>query len=271
MTRPCLHTIVLSLGLLALLSACGGTPAAEPASAPPISAPAAPASAPGSPSAKPSAVASAPASVASAASAPAAASAKPSAAASPKPAAAGSAAKLTIDPDANSQVDIVVKEILAGATIKTDAVESSKTVSGSISVDGSGAIAPSSKLSLDLRTIKSDRGIRDEFIKNRFVLNTGQFPNAEFVPKEIQGLSGGLPTSGDASFKLLGDATVHGVTKPMTWDVKATFDAQTVKGEATTDFKFADFSITVPRVPSVAELEDGGKLTVKFQATRSSS
>ncbi len=272
MTRTSLHAFAVSGAFVMLLSACGGSPAAEPSTTAPASSTAAPSSAPATPAAS---AAGSPTTAGSASSKPAAsASAKPagsaatSSATSATPAAGG--IKLTIAPDANSQVDITVREILAGATVKTDAVESSKAVSGTIGLDAGSKVSPDSRLTLDLRTLKSDRNVRDGFIKGRFVLNTDQFPNAEFVPKEVQGLTS-VPATGEATFKLLGDATVHGVTKPMTWDVKATFDGQTVKGEATTDFKFADFSISVPKVPSVAELEDGGKIKVTFQAARANS
>jgi polyisoprenoid-binding protein YceI len=250
-----------------LLTACGGSPAAAPGANTPSAVAASTKSSPtGGSFASPAGSYAASASATSAgATSAGASSAAGGAAISPS-----AAVKLTIAPD-SSQADITVREILAGNTIKTDAVESTKAVSGTIVLDASGAVAPGSSWALDLRTLKSDRGTRDNFIKGRFVLNTGQMPNAEFLPKSVQGLDGSMPASGQKTFKLLGDATVHGVTKPLTWDVTATFEAQKVSGQATTDFKLSDFEISIPKLPSVVEVEDQAKLNVKFEVARSAA
>lgn len=161
-----------------------------------------------------------------------------------------------------------MRELLAGNAAQTDAVESSKAVSGSVELDGQGGALPGSKITLDLGTLTSDRTIRDNFIK-RVTLQTNQFPTMDFVPKQVQGLSMPVPTSGQASFKLLGDATIKGVTKPMSWDVTATFTPQGCQGEATSSFKLSDFGMTPPKAGPVISVDDAGKLEVKFQASRS--
>ncbi|MFI5267258.1 MAG: YceI family protein [Chloroflexota bacterium] len=182
-------------------------------------------------------------------------------------AAAGGAVKLVIAPDANSEIDIRMRELLAGNVAQNDAIESTKTVSGAINLDASGGVLPGSKINLDLRTLKSDRSQRDNFIKGRFVLNTAQFPLVEFAPTEVQGLDGTPPTSGQKTFKLLGEATVRGVTRPLTWDVTATFDQQGCQGQATTAFKLSDFGMTPPKAGPVVQVEDAGMLTMRFQAS----
>ena len=188
------------------------------------------------------------------------------AASSPASAAAG-AVKLTLAPE-SSQVQIRMRELLAGNTIQNDAVESSKAVSGSLTINPDGSVAARSTISLDLRTLQSDRATRDRFIKGRAVLDTGSTPNAEVTVTQLQGLEGPLPTTGQKTFKMVSDATVHGVTKPLTWNVKATFGPQDVKGEAAADFTLSEFGLNVPQVGPVVKVDDPGKLVVDFTAAR---
>ncbi|HEX6511171.1 MAG TPA: YceI family protein, partial [Chloroflexota bacterium] len=75
-------------------------------------------------------------------------------------------------------------------------------------------------------------------------------------------------TSGQAMFKLVGNATIKGVTKPLAWDVSATFTPQGCQGEATSSFKLSDFGMSPPKAGPVISVEDAGKLDVKFQAAR---
>ena len=81
----------------------------------------------------------------------------------------------------------------------------------------------------------------------------------------------GLPTSGDVSFQLTGDLTVHGTTHPVTWTVTATAANGTdLTGTAVTSFTFADFGISQPRVPVVLSVEDTIKLELDFHLVKSS-
>jgi polyisoprenoid-binding protein YceI len=161
-------------------------------------------------------------------------------------------------------------ELLAGNAARTEAIESTKKVSGSLTLGPDGKVQPGSQITLDLNSLASDRQTRDNFVK-RVTLQTNQFPNVEFVPKEVQGLPSPLPASGQAAFKLLGDATIRGVTRPLAWDVTATLSADGVQGQATSSFKLSDFGITPPKAGPVISVDDAGKLDMKFQASRSAA
>ena len=161
-------------------------------------------------------------------------------------------------------------ELLAGNAANTDAVESSKVVSGAILLDSQANVLPGSKLSLDLRTLQSDRQIRDNFIK-RVTLQTNDFPMVDFVPSQVQGLDGGIPASGQRSFRLLGDATIRGKTHAMTWDVTATFSGEGCQGQATAPLKLSDFGLTPPKAGPVISVEDAGTIALTFQATKSAA
>ena len=163
----------------------------------------------------------------------------------------------------------LIREQLANLDFPNDAVGETGDVSGSIVFDaGGGIVAPDSKIVVDLRGLKSDSDRRDGYVRNRS-LETDTYPNAEFIIREAPGLSWPLPSQGEASFQLLGDMTVHGVTKPLTWDVAGSFDGDSFTGQAKTNFTFEEFDIDVPRVRIVLSVDNDIRLEVDFTAAAS--
>jgi len=169
---------------------------------------------------------------------------------------------------ANSQASYHAQEQLAGRNLPSAAVGTSSGVTGSIVLSSDGSIAADqSQIQVDLTHLASDESRRDNFIKGN-TLQTSRFPTATFVPREAQGLPTPLPTSGQAAFQLSGDLTVHGVTKPVTWQVTAQFDGGTVSGNATTNVNISDFGMTPPKAGPVLSIEDALMLELAFNAAR---
>jgi polyisoprenoid-binding protein YceI len=77
-----------------------------------------------------------------------------------------------------------------------------------------------------------------------------------------------LPTSGQQTFQLLGNLTMHGVTQPATWDVNAQFGDMSVSGDATTPVKITEFGMSIPSVAVVLTLNDDLTLELHFVANR---
>lgn len=241
-----------------LLAACAPAPTATPVPAP--------ASQVATSAAKNSSVSSASASsVSSAASSASASSAATSSSgASTVP---SDTVKLVIVPSA-SEARYRVREVLAGNTLPNDAVGATKTIDGTIfgKMDGS-LVSAQSKFRVDLRTLKSDQGMRDQFIQGG-TLSTAQYPYAEFVPTETKGLPKTLPADGKVNFQLVGNMTIRGVTKPLTWDVTSQANGDVVTGKATTKFEFSLFNITKPSVARVLSIEDTVQLELDFTLQR---
>src|SRR5690349_15677273 len=207
-----------------LATACGATTAA-PTPAPPASATTAPA-----------------ATSAQSTSAPTARSDPPIA---PANSGSGAATTLVIDPS-SSKASYRARERLAGRDLPSDAVGTSHNVSGTIVLNADGSVNPDqSQIKVDVSQLTSDESRRDNFIKGN-TLQTSQFPMATFTPRSVQGLPSPLPSSGQATFQLSGDLTVHGVTRPVTWQVAAQFGSGNVSGNATTDVNISDFGMTPP-------------------------
>ena len=171
--------------------------------------------------------------------------------------------QLVVAPDGN-EVRYRIREQLAGFDLPNDAVGATSDVTGGIAFDGKGQLVPaSSKFVVNVATLKSDKDRRDGYVRGR-VLETSQFPTVELAPTALRGLTLPVPTSGSKTFQLVGDLTVHGVTKPTTWQVDAKFDGTRVSGTAATAFVFSDFGLTQPRVPVVLSVADTIKLEYTF-------
>src|SRR5437867_1681822 len=163
--------------------------------------------------------------------------------------------RLVLSPD-GTEARYRVREQLAELKLPSDAIGVTHDVTGQIVLDERGrVVAAESKFTADLTTLKSDRDRRDSFIKRR-TLQTDSFPTAVLVPRELKGAPNPLPSSGAFSFDLVGDLTLHGVTKATVWQVSAEARDAGFTGTATTRFKFADFGMTPPRVAVVLSVED---------------
>ncbi|HVB55628.1 MAG TPA: YceI family protein [Candidatus Acidoferrales bacterium] len=163
-----------------------------------------------------------------------------------------------------------VQEQLAGINFPNEAVGTTSSVMGTIVLAPDGSVnSAQSKLTIDLRTLKSDQEMRDGYLQKR-TLETDKFPMVEFVPKSIQGLPSPLPMHGQAGVTLVGDMTIHGTTRPVTWTGIVTFAKDgTVAGRATTNFTFATFGLTKPSLARVLSVGDKIELEVAFKFKRS--
>jgi len=172
--------------------------------------------------------------------------------------------RLVLAPEGNEARYRVLEQLLR-LSLPSDAVGVTTAINGMIVVNADGTIVrDGSEFVVDLTTLTSDEARRDNFIKNN-TLETNRYPMAEFVPFEAIGLPSPLPTSGEVGFQLAGDLTVHGITRPATWEVTAqVVDGGELVGSATTSFTFADFGMTAPRVPVVLSVEETITLELDF-------
>ena len=164
-----------------------------------------------------------------------------------------------------------VREQLAGISFPSDAVGTTQSVTGTVVLNPDGSIdASKSKLTVDLRTLKSDQQMRDGYIQGR-TLETEKFPMLEFVPRRAVGLSAPLPAGMQAQsgFQLVGDMTLHGVTNEVTWNVVATFGNEVVGGRATTTLQFDTFKLTKPSLARLLSVDDKIELEIEFKCRRS--
>ena len=187
-------------------------------------------------------------------------------AAQEKPQAAASPVILEVGP--GTRASYRVQEQLAGISFPSDAVGTTEACSGKIVLLPDGSVDSSqSKLRIDLRTLTTDQERRDAYVRNR-TLETEKFPFVEFVPKRFTGLNMPLPKTGVAEFQMIGDLTIKGVTKEVTWKGYVTF-TNAIAGRAITDITFDTFGLVKPKLAGVLSVADKIQLELNFRMNRS--
>ena len=163
-----------------------------------------------------------------------------------------------------------VTEQFVGVAFTNEAEGTTNLVSGTLTIGADGTIAPGSKLTIDLRGLKSDQDQRDGFIQNR-TLETAKFPNAEFVPTKVTGLEKMIPSTGQAGIALTGNLTIHGVTKEVTFQGIATFNPRnnSVAGRAKTSLTFDEFGLSQPKIGRLASVDNKIDLELVYRFKRS--
>lgn len=164
-----------------------------------------------------------------------------------------------------------VREQLAGVDFPSDAVGATSAVLGALVLDANGAVvSDGSRFVVDLTTLVSDRQRRDRYIQRR-TLETEQYSTIEFKPTQQRGLPWPLPNSGVFDFQLVGNLTLHGITRVATWEVHAQATGDGYSGTATTSFTFDDFGMDRPRVAVVLSVDETITLEYDFHLVVASS
>jgi len=176
---------------------------------------------------------------------------------------------VTLEVAPGTRASYKVTEQFVGINFPSDAVGATETVTGTLYLNADGAIdSARSKLMIDLRTLKSDQDMRDNYLRTR-TFDIEKSPMIEFVPKRIQGVPSPLPVQGQAGFQLTGDMTVKGTTSEVTWNGIATFAPAQVAGRASTNFDFAKFGLAKPAIGRLMSVDDKIVLELEFRLKRS--
>ena len=178
------------------------------------------------------------------------------------PTPATSYAIVSEDSEARYEAD----EELAGQGAAT-AVGRTNAFIGSILFDEAGTPLACSRFDVDLRTLVSDESRRDNYLRGN-TLETDTYPLATFVLTGVEGLDEPLADGEETTFFLLGDLTLHGVTKAVAWEATATLDDETLEGSATMTFAMPDFNIEEPIVGPVLSVDQAITLAVEISAER---
>lgn len=172
-----------------------------------------------------------------------------------------------LEMQAHSRSCYFAQEQLVGRNLPNQVIGSTRVVLGIVILDSNSNVKPvSSKLVVNLTSFETNDGQRDGFV-SRLFRNT---PNAELVIRQVSGLPPTLPTSGEVKFQIIGDLTIKGVTKLVTWEVTAKFTDGLITGGAYTTIKFSDFNMSTPKTALVLSVDDtlGLRVDFQFQVTR---
>jgi polyisoprenoid-binding protein YceI len=105
----------------------------------------------------------------------------------------------------------------------TDFYGDFKQISGTVTFDAADPSKSSVELTVPVESLDSRNEKRDQHLKSPDFFNAKQFPALTFKSNKIE-------RTGD-SYKVSGDLTIHGVTKPITVDFKKGADGKGGQGE----------------------------------------
>jgi polyisoprenoid-binding protein YceI len=139
-------------------------------------------------------------------------------------------------------------------------------VSGDITIDTANpANSQVSVITIDVSQLQSDSSRRDGFVRDR-ALQANQYPQVTFTPTSIDGLPSSYTPGQDLTFKVTGNLQVKDTTKPVTFDVTAKLDGNTLTGSATAGILLSDFGAGPINLAGMLKTEDQAKLTINFVA-----
>jgi polyisoprenoid-binding protein YceI len=160
--------------------------------------------------------------------------------------------------------------LAAGQTVPGTVTGETGDVSGEflIAPDTNPAIQ-SLRVVVDLRKLESGSADRDNHVRND-TLEANTYPYATFVAHHTTILTGTYTAGQRISFKLPGDLTLHGVTRPATFDLQGTLEGDTITGAGTTMINIADFGMKTPQITSIVPVtvDTHIALTITFVAHR---
>jgi polyisoprenoid-binding protein YceI len=170
---------------------------------------------------------------------------------------AGSAAATTYDIDpAHSSVNFAVTHMMVSTTRGLF-----KDFAGTINYDPANAAASSIDVTIQAASIDTQNAKRDTHLKSPDFFDVEKFPTLTFKSKSVA-------PAGDGKLKVLGDLTMHGVTKEVTLDVTGPSDALTTQrgsirgATAATVVNRKDFGLVWNKVLETGGLAVGEDVTI---------
>lgn len=129
----------------------------------------------------------------------------------------------------------------------------------------------SMKILVDLRTLDSGSADRDDHVRND-TLETSKYPYAIFNVSNAQVLPTAYSEGQAVTFKLKGDLTLHGVTRPATFDMQGKLAGDTASGSGSTLIHLQDYKMVTPTTTSVVTITVSKDITlmINFTAQRES-
>lgn len=177
-------------------------------------------------------------------------------------------------PDQSQASYLVDEEFLDDALGKLGIEAGKKNVVGSTrAIEGQLQINPNdmsevlgeNNFTVDMRTLKSDQDRRDNYILDKGP-SFNSFPVATFNAIEITGLPENYIEGNEVQFQMSGTLTVHDVAVPISFDVRATLEGDTLTGIAETRSLMSEFGIEPPDFARTLKVADEFGIRVEFVA-----
>jgi polyisoprenoid-binding protein YceI len=161
-----------------------------------------------------------------------------------------------------STVGYRAEEILFGQS--TEGAGRTSDITGTMTITGT--TVESADFTADLRTLESDSDNRDSQVQDR-ILETSQFPEASLVLTEPIELASVPDDLVEITEQATADLTIHGVTKPVTFELKARRNGDTIEVNGSIPITWSDYEIDSPS-GGPAQVADDGEMEFLITFTR---
>ncbi|HEX5823066.1 MAG TPA: YceI family protein [Candidatus Limnocylindrales bacterium] len=162
---------------------------------------------------------------------------------------------------ADSIVGYRVRERLASLSADSDAVGRTSSITGSVTLGGSGAnlTVAKAEFSVDMTSLASDKQMRDNRLRNQGI-ETDTFTTSTFSLTQPVTLPAGATSGAAVDVTLHGDLTLHGVTKTVDIPARAQLNGNLIQVVGSLSFPFSDYDIVAPNIGNFVAVQDNGTL-----------
>ena len=166
-----------------------------------------------------------------------------------------------------SQATFTLKETLSGKDVTVVGVTNS--ISGDMQLQTTNpAKLTLGTIKIDARTLKTDNERRNGAIA-RMILNSDQQGNEyiTFTATDVRGIPATIETGKQFSYTIVGNLTIRGTTKPVTFNATSTLNADgSLSGTANATVTYGDFGISVPDLSFLANVDKTTTLSISLLA-----
>ncbi len=168
-----------------------------------------------------------------------------------------------------SEVRFVLQEDLRG--VRTDVIGITDQVGGDIIVNlATPAVSQVGGIVINARTLETDNRFRNQAIRGQILRSADDaYEFIEFTPTELTGLpEAPIALDSEVTFDIIGELTIVETTREVTFAATATITeaGATLVGTAETVVLWQDFNLSIPEVPSVANITPEVTLAIDFVA-----
>jgi polyisoprenoid-binding protein YceI len=169
-----------------------------------------------------------------------------------------------------SQAGYRVREKLAFLPAQSDAVGRTSQITGSaMFTDSAGAVTVSgASFDINVLTLKSDRSMRDEKIKE-IGLESSRYPTATFVLSKPATIPAGILKGEVVHASVTGVFDIHGVSKQETLPVEMSASGSTVQAVGSLTFPWSEFGMTAPSVGGFVNVTEHATMEFDLRLARS--
>lgn len=171
---------------------------------------------------------------------------------------------------AGSAAGYRVREKLAFLPAESDAVGRTSAITGGATLTGPNSALKVSKasFSVDVRTLKSDRSLRDEKLHS-VGIESDTYPTAGFVLSSPIALPSAAVAGAAFHVSARGALTIHGVTKSETIPLAMRLSSDQLEAVGSITFPWSEFGMTAPSIGGFVNVTEHATMEFDLRLARS--